>query len=236
MGKDSLGCEIEIEFAVNIFDDQNRTPEFSLLQIKPMVMGGSRELINMDKESKESVLLNSRVTLGDGFIEDIKHIVFVDPKRFNVSNTKEIAKEIYQFNKLMENSSPYILIGPGRWGTADPWLGIPVKWEQISGASAIVEIGIKDFPVDPSFGSHFFQNITSMRLGYFTVDENAKDDLFDYKWLKKQKVLKNKKYTICYKLDKPLRIKIDGQTGNGIILKPKESDIDTMNEHEASGI
>ena len=236
MGKDSLGCEIEIEFAVNIFDDQNRTPEFSLLQIKPMVMGGSRELINMDKESKESVLLNSRVTLGDGFIEDIKHIVFVDPKRFNVSNTKEIAKEIYQFNTLMENCSPYILIGPGRWGTADPWLGIPVKWEQISGASAIVEIGIKDFPVDPSFGSHFFQNITSMRLGYFTVDENAKDDLFDYKWLEKQKVLKNKKYTICYKLDKPLMIKIDGQTGNGIILKPKESDIDTMNEHEASGI
>ena len=236
MGKDALGCEVEIEFAVNIFEDKNKKPEFSLLQIKPMVMGGSRELINMDNEPSKSVLCNSKVTLGDGFIDNVQHIIFVDPKRFRASNTKQIAKEIHQLNNMMINKDPYILAGPGRWGSADPWLGIPVNWEQISGASAIIEIGIKDFPVDPSFGSHFFQNITSMRLGYFTIDHTSKDESFDHKWLEKQKVFKNKKFATCYILEQPLRIKIDGQTGNGIILKPKISDIEPMNEHEASGI
>ena len=236
MGKDSLGCEVEIEFAVNIFEDKNKNPEFSLLQIKPMVMGGSRELINLDNESSKSILCNSKVTLGDGFIDSVQHVVFVDPKRFRSANTKAIAKEIHQFNNILVNTSPYILVGPGRWGSADPWLGIPVTWKQISGASAIIEMGIKDFPVDPSFGSHFFQNVTSMRLGYFTIDNNSKDESFDYNWLKKQKVVKNKKFTICYKLERPLRIKIDGQTGNGIILKPKTIDIEPMNEQEASGI
>ena len=235
MGKDSLGCEVEIEFAVNIFEDQNTSPEFSLLQIKPMVMGGSRDLVNMDNEPSKSILCNSKVTLGDGFIDHVQHVVFVDPKKFRAANTKAIAKEINRFNKLMLNKS-YILVGPGRWGSADPWLGIPVSWEQISGASAIVEIGIKDFPVDPSFGSHFFQNITSMRLGYFTIDRDSKDEGFDYSWLKKQKVVKNKKFTTCYELERPLRIKIDGQSGNGIILKPKEIDIEPMDEQEASGI
>ena len=236
MGKDSLGCEVEIEFAVNIFEDENKSPEFSLLQIKPMVMGGSRELINMDNESSKSILCNSKVTLGDGFIDNVQHIVFVDPKKFRAANTKTIAKEIHQINNAMLNKSPYILVGPGRWGSADPWLGIPVNWEHISGASAIVEIGINDFPVDPSFGSHFFQNVTSMRLGYFTIDNDSKEESFDHNWLKKQKIIKNKKFTACYELERPLRIKIDGQTGNGIILKPNEIDIEPMDEQETSGI
>ena len=236
MGKDSLGCEVEIEFAVNIFEDENESPEFSLLQIKPMVMGGSRELINMDNESSKSILCNSKVTLGDGFIDNVQHIVFVDPKKFRAANTKTIAKEIHQINNAMLNKSPYILVGPGRWGSADPWLGIPVNWEHISGASAIVEIGINDFPVDPSFGSHFFQNVTSMRLGYFTIDNDSKEESFDHNWLKKQKIIKNKKFTACYELERPLRIKIDGQTGNGIILKPNEIDIEPMDEQETSGI
>ena len=236
MGKDSLGCEVEIEFAVNIFEDENKSPEFSLLQIKPMVMGGSRELINMDNESSKSILCNSKVTLGDGFIDNVQHIVFVDPKKFRAANTKKIAKEIHQINNAMLNKSPYILVGPGRWGSADPWLGIPVNWEHISGASAIVEIGINDFPVDPSFGSHFFQNVTSMRLGYFTIDNDSKEESFDHNWLKKQKIIKNKKFTACYELERPLRIKIDGQTGNGIILKPNEIDIEPMDEQETSGI
>ena len=236
MGKDSLGCEVEIEFAVNIFEDENKSPEFSLLQIKPMVMGGSRELINMDNESSKSILCNSKVTLGDGFIDNVQHIVFVDPKKFRAANTKTIAKEIHQINNAMLNKSPYILVGPGRWGSADPWLGIPVNWEHISGASAIVEIGINDFPVDPSFGSHFFQNVTSMRLGYFTIDNDSKEESFDHNWLKKQKIIKNKKFTACYELERPLRIRIDGQTGNGIILKPNEIDIEPMDEQETSGI
>ena len=236
MGKEALGCEVEIEYAVNLFDDLKKNPEFALLQIKPMVMGGSREIITMEEESLDEVLCTSKVTLGDGFIDDVSHIVFVDPKRFKPAMTKDIAKEIHAINQTMIKQHPYILVGPGRWGSADPWLGVPVNWEQINGASAIVEIGINDFPIDPSFGSHFFQNVTSMRLGYFTVDHNSNTDVFDFSWLYEQIIKEEKTYTTCYELEYPLRIKIDGQTGNGVILKPKVPELDPMNEQETSGI
>ena len=236
MGKEALGCEVEIEFAVNIFDDSNKKPEFAFLQIKPMVMGGSREIINIEEESKNEIFCSSKVTLGDGLINDVRHIVFVDPKRFKPAKTKDIAKEINTINQKLIKKHPYILIGPGRWGSADSWLGVPVNWEQINGASAIIELGKKDFPVDPSFGSHFFQNVTSMRLGYFTVDHNSKTDVFDFTWLNKQSIIDAKTYTTCYLLEHPLRIKIDGTTGNGIILKPKVPEQEPMNEQETSGI
>jgi hypothetical protein len=236
MGKEALGCEVEIEFAVNIFDDPNRKPEFALLQIKPMVMGGSREIINIEEESNNKIFCSSKVTLGDGLIDNVRHIVFVDPKRFKPAITKDIAKEIHTFNQELIKKHSYILIGPGRWGSADSWLGVPVNWEQINGASAIVELGKKNFPVDPSFGSHFFQNVTSMRLGYFTVDHNSKTDVFDISWLTKQTIIDDKTYTTCYVLEYPLRIKIDGTTGNGVILKPKVPELEPMNEQETSGI
>ena len=199
-------------------------------------MGGSREIINIEEESDNEILCSSKVTLGDGLINDVHHIVFVNPKRFKPAITKHIAKEIHVINQTLVNKHPYILVGPGRWGSADPWLGVPVNWEQINGASAIVELGKNNFPVDPSFGSHFFQNVTSMRLGYFTVDDNSKTDLFDFNWLKKQKIIEDKTYTTCYNLEHPLRIKIDGTTGNGIILKPIFPELEPMNEQETSGI
>jgi hypothetical protein len=236
MGKKALGCEVEIEFAVNIFDDPIKKPEFALLQIKPMVMGGSREIINIEEEKDNEILCSSKVTLGDGLINDVCHIVFVDPKRFKPAITKDIAKEIHAINQTLVKKHPYILVGSGRWGSADPWLGVPVNWEQINGASAIVELGKNNFPVDPSFGSHFFQNVTSMRLGYFTVDDKSNTDVFDYNWLNKQIIKDDKTYTTCYKLEHPLRIKIDGTTGNGVILKPKVPEIEPMNEQETSGI
>jgi hypothetical protein len=236
MGKEALGCEVEIEFAVNIFDDPNKKPEFALLQIKPMVMGGSREIINIEEESDHEILCSSKVTLGDGLINDVCHIVFVDPKRFKPAITKDIAKEIHAINQTLIKKHPYILVGPGRWGSADSWLGVPVNWEQINGASAIVELGKNNFPVDPSFGSHFFQNVTSMRLGYFTVDHKSNTDVFDFSWLNKQIINDDRTYTTCYKLELPLRIKIDGTTGNGVILKPKVPVLEPMNEQETSGI
>ena len=236
MGKEALGCEVEIEFAVNIFDDSNKKPEFALLQIKPMVMGGSREIINIEEGSDHEILCSSKITLGDGLINDVRHIVFVDPKLFKPAITKDIAKEIHAINQTLIKKHPYILVGPGRWGSADSWLGVPVNWEQINGASAIVELGKNNFPVDPSFGSHFFQNVTSMRLGYFTVDHKSNTDVFDFSWLNKQIINDDKTYTTCYKLELPLRIKIDGTTGNGVILKPKVPEIEPMNEQETSGI
>jgi hypothetical protein len=236
MGKEALGSEVEIEFAVNIFDDPNKKPEFALLQIKPMVMGGSREIINIEEGSDHEILCSSKITLGDGLINDVRHIVFVDPKLFKPAITKDIAKEIHAINQILIKKHPYILVGPGRWGSADSWLGVPVNWEQITGASAIVELGKNNFPVDPSFGSHFFQNVTSMRLGYFTVDHKSNTDVFDFSWLNKQIIKDDKTYTTCYKLELPLRIKIDGTTGNGVILKPKVPELEPMNEQETSGI
>jgi len=146
-----------------------------------------------------------------------------------------MAKEIEFLNIKLEGK-PCILMGPGRWGSADHWLGIPVKWQQISNAKVIVELGIEDFPVDPSFGSHFFQNVTSMRIGYFTVNHKKKSDDCNLKWIKSQHTQKKKKYTRLIHLENPLLVKIDGRTGTGIIQKPVEQKMELMDEQESSGI
>ena len=136
----------------------------------------------------------------------------------------------------MPKDERYILIGPGRWGSADPWLGVPVNWNQISRAKVIVEVGMNDFPVDPSFGSHFFQNVTSMRIGYFTINHKKKQDKLNMKWLQNQNVKAVTKFTKWIQLERPVTVTIDGQTGEGNMIKPLDPVKEIMNEHEASGI
>ena len=154
---------------------------------------------------------------------------------FDRSKTEKIANEIGLMNKKLGKDNPYLIIGPGRWGTADPWLGIPVKWEQISHAKSIIEIGIDTLNPDPSFGSHFFQNLTGLRIGYFTINKNEYKSSIDWKWLKEQPHIYKSKYINTVKLKTPLIIKIDGIHGQGIILKGILKN-DTMNEDESSGI
>ena len=234
IGKKALGCPVEIEFAVNI--SKNSKAEFCLLQIKPMVITGlHRSGLQLDKEAK-NVFCRSNITLGDGRIESIKDLIIVNQNTFETSKTSEIANEVSRINKCFKNNEKYILAGPGRWGSADPWLGIPVQWNQISQAKAIIEVGMDDLPIDPSFGSHFFQNITSLHVAYFTVNPKSKKDHLVLDWIEESCLVESNKYTSWYRFKNPLLMTLDGTTGMGEIYKPEEDKPVIMDEEESSGI
>jgi len=236
IGEEALGCPVEIEFAINLNKDATKKHEFCLLQIKPMVVGGIDKVEHEQNISKDELFCTSSIALGNGIINDIKNIIFINPNEFESSKTKYIAKEIEKINNSISDDEKYLLIGPGRWGSSDPWLGIPVEWSQISKAKVIIEYGMHSFPVDPSFGSHFFQNVTSMRLGYFTIDHKKAEDFIDLKWIKKQKPKKTSRYIDWFKLENNLLVSIDGQSGQGKIMKPKKIQKEQMDEQETSGI
>lgn len=236
IGEKSLGCPIELEFAVNI-DEKNNINEFCLLQIKPMVIGSKKEKINISSfKDHSSLVCYSKQVLGDGEIEGVSHIMYVDLETFKRNKTEKIAKEIGEINNKSGRKKPYVLFGPGRWGTADPWLGIPANWEQITNAKMIVEIGIDELNPDPSFGSHFFQNISNLRIGYFTINKKYQNKYIDWDWIKTQPVKYKTKYVKMIELKKPLYIKIDGMRGNGIILKEPLKKKQKMDEEESPGI
>jgi hypothetical protein len=236
MGENALGCPVEIEFAINLHKGSDTPHEFALLQIKPMVIGGLDRIQEFEFIHDDDILCKSQVALGNGVIDNIQNIIMVDPETFDASQTQTIAKDIEHINHKMPKGEQYILVGPGRWGTADPWLGVPVEWDQISQAKVIIEYGMSEFPVDPSFGSHFFQNVTSMRIGYFTINHKKKQDRLDMNWLNEQTEKAVTKHTKWIQLDRPLTVTIDGQTGEGTIIKPLDPVQEAMDEHEASGI
>jgi hypothetical protein len=230
IGRRALGCPVELEFALNI--NKNGEDEFCLLQIKPMVIKNLNAERKKIKPEKQQFVCKSSLVLGDGFIDNIKDIVFVNPETFDPSATKEIALEIEKINKKINGS--YLLIGPGRWGSADPWLGIPVNWNQISHAKVIVEYSHKNMDPDPSFGSHFFQNITSLHLGYFTLNKKEVQEI-DWRWLHNQKQIHATAHLHHIKLQNNLYIDINGRKGNGFILKPLQIE-DQMDEQQSTGI
>ena len=235
LGKKALGCPVEIEFAVNMHEEKK--PEFCLLQIKPMVVTGLHRSSKDEKVESKTRFCKSSVTLGDGMIDDIKDLIIVKEETFDPSKTKDIAREVSLLNKKFKNKKQYVICGPGRWGSADPWLGIPVQWREISQAKAIIEVGLKDLPIDPSFGSHFFQNITSLHVAYFTVNPKNKDDQLNLKWLCDDHLKKSNKYTDWYHFDKPMTITLNGTTGKGEIYQPMENkELIIMDEEESSGI
>lgn len=221
MGSWGTASPVEIEFAVNLSVPEGKPKEFGFLQMRPLVINHELEEVDVEIISEENALCKSENVLGHGVINNIKDIIFVDKENFDRKFTVEIAKEISQFNsQLLHIGVPYLLIGLGRWGTLDPWLGIPVSWENINGASAIVESNFFDYPIELSQGSHFFQNLTSFKVGYFTVSNNSENSFIDWDWLLSQKVNNQKKFTRHVKLNHPITIKIDGLKGKGIIIKP----------------
>ncbi|MCK5457246.1 MAG: histidine kinase, partial [Melioribacteraceae bacterium] len=166
-------------------------------------------------------LCRSSFVLGHGIRNDIKDIVFVHIDKYERAKSRETALEVAYFNaKLIKEKKPYLLIGVGRWGSFDPWLGIPVTWDQISGAKAIIESNFHDFDVEPSQGSHFFQNLTSFKIGYFTVNNHTGKGLIDWNWLDKHKITEKKEFTYHITLKDPLTIKINGHENKGLIIKP----------------
>lgn len=221
LGSWGMGTPVEIEYAVNLSVERQAPKEFALLQMRPLVLSNEAEELNVDEFNGSDLLVQSGQVLGNGVISDIYDIVFVDRDSFERNKSREAALEVGMFNsRLVDEKRPYLLIGVGRWGSLDQWLGIPVTWDQISGAHAIVESGFKDFSVTPSQGSHFFQNITSFRVGYFTVNSFQHMGFIDWKWLTEQEVHSEARYTKHLRFDKPISIKINGHQNKGIILKP----------------
>ena len=222
MGTWGMGTQVEVEFAANMNVPQGMPREFSLLQIRPLVLNLEMEELDVDKVAQEDLICQSQQVLGNGVIHDIHDLVYVDIERFERGNSLAVASEVSVLNaRLVEQKRPYILIGVGRWGSLDHWLGIPVTWDQIAGASVIVESGFKDFNVTPSQGSHFFQNITSFRVGYFTVSWVGHMGFIDWEWLKRQPAEEELKFTRHLRFDAPIVAKINGRKNKGIILKPR---------------
>jgi CheY-like chemotaxis protein len=223
MGSWGMGTPIELEFAVKLSAHKNEQKEFALLQMRPLVLKREIEELKIDIENESDLICQSPFVLGHGMIEDVYDVVYVDYDLFERSKSKEVAREVSYFNtKLLDLGKPYLLIGVGRWGTLDPWLGIPVKWDQISGARAIVEASFKDFMVAPSQGSHFFQNLTSFMIGYFTVNSFKDEGFVDWAWLNSNELKDKRTYTKHLQFAKPVVIKMNGQQNRGIIIKPEK--------------
>ncbi len=221
MGAWGMGTHVEIEFAVNMSTTARTPHEFAFLQIRPLVLSAEVEEIEIGKIDRAELVCQSDQVLGSGVTRDIHDLVVVDIDKFERTKSHDVAQEVSQLNtKLLTQKRPYVLIGVGRWGSLDQWLGIPVMWDQISGASAIVESGFKDFEVTPSQGSHFFQNITSFRIGYFTVNSFTHHGFIDWEWLAQQPAVEELAFTRHLRFDEAITVKINGHKNVGVILKP----------------
>jgi hypothetical protein len=180
------------------------------------------EELDVNNVAPEEVICQSKQVLGNGAIRGLHDLVMVDIERFDRSKSHEVAAKLSAINtKLLTQKRPYVLIGVGRWGSLDPWLGIPVTWDQISGASVIVESGFKDMSVTPSQGTHFFQNITSFRIGYFTVNSSSNVGFIDWDWLSQQPAVEETAFVRHLQFDDTITVKINGHKNIGIILKPR---------------
>lgn len=222
MGSWGMGSPVEMEFAVTMSAARDRVKDVALLQLRPMGLSKDTNPLDIQEVSRDRLICSSTQVLGHGVSNDICDIVVVDADRFSRSKSQEAAYEVMQFNeKLLASQRPYLLIGVGRWGSLDPWLGIPVKWDHISGAKIIVEAGFKDMEVDPSQGSHFFHNITSFRISYFTVNSTTQDGFIDWEWLRATPSVEEKRFVRHIRLEKPIVAKVDGHRNKGIILKPE---------------
>ncbi len=208
---------VEIEFAMT-FSDKN-AHRFGFLQVRPMVVSKEEVKIETNELFAENILTSTESALGNGINQSLLDIVYVKPDLFEAKNTPAIAYELEELNKkLVSSGTPYLLLGFGRWGSSDPWLGIPVNWGQISGAKVIVEATLENMNVELSQGSHFFHNLTSFNVTYFSVPFSGKYKI-DWQWLEQQTVLEETAFVRHVKLQSPLLVKVDGCRGRGVIYK-----------------
>jgi hypothetical protein len=213
---------VEIEWAAALSPDPEREPhQFGFLQIRPLALAGGGVQLERAALTDDRALVATEVALGNGRHHDVHDIVYVRPDRFDRARTREIAQEVAAVNRrLLEEGRPYILLGPGRWGTSDHWLGVPVRWDQISGARVIVETDLPDFRVTPSEGSHFFHNLTSFHVGYLTVNHGAPPARCDWAWLDAQPVAWEGTFLRQVRLETPLEVVIDGRNRRAVVLRP----------------
>ena len=210
--QEAMGSPVEIEFAIDLNKDENNRASFYLLQIKPMIGNASDYTINMDEIDKSSILLYTEKAMGNGSINTIRDVIYVASERFNKAETEKMAEEIDRLNTQMQKEGKqYLLIVPGRWGTRDRWIGIPVNWPQISNAKVIVETILKGYRLDTSAGSHFFHIVTSAKGGYFSVQPEKSGSLINYEILYKQHKVEETKYFKHVRFNETLKIKMDGR-------------------------
>lgn len=243
MGQEGMGTPIEMEFAVTLpvsssaagssaagtSTDPKARPEIALLQLRPLVTQSGDRQVDIDELPKDCVPLIVGSALGNGVICGIRDVVYVNPDlRFEADHNRRLARQIEVLNhRLSQASRPYILIGPGRWGTADPWLGIPVTWAQVSAARVIVELELPNSHIDASQGTHFFHNLTSLRIGYFGVDLGNSAHHIDLDWLRSLKNEAGAGFLHYVELPQEVEVHIDGRTGRGVVVRVPESEATT---------
>ncbi len=229
LGKEAMGTAVEIEYAVDLTKDKNGRASFFILQIKPLIKSDQDCNVDLNKIDEEELILLSKQGMGNGIIKTIADVIYIDPDDFDKSATEEMAKEIELLNqKMIKERRNYVLIGPGRWGTRDKWIGIPVKWHQISNAKVIVETSFHNYPLDASLGSHFFHNVTSMNIGYFTVQSEMGIEKINYQKLRQTHVVNKGRYFTHVRFDKPLQIRMDGRKKIYVI----HEDVAASNGHD----
>jgi hypothetical protein len=222
IGSTAFSKPVEIEFAVNIKEKPKEQHEFAILQIRPVVVDLESTSINLKDHNQDNSFCICTKALGNGIIKNVHDIVYVPEQTFDRSKTIEIAKEIGVINSIMQKENrSYILVGPGRWGSSDPWLGIPVKWSQISNAACIIETNMQDIQVEPSQGTHFFQNMTSLGIAYFTINQNEQNNFLNMKWADSIKSQNSFAHTRHVQFEMPLKILVNGSRKIGIIKKPE---------------
>lgn len=212
---------VEIEFAANLTVPPGQRRELGFLQLRPLALSREPTELEIGDVAPDAVLCRSRTVLGNGRVEGLRDVVVVDAHRFDRLRSRTAAAEVAELDsRLQDENVPYLLVGVGRWGSADPHLGIPVGWDQISGARVIVEAGFCDFRVTPSQGSHFFQNLVACDVGYFTVNPEVGDGVLDWDWLRAQPALAERAFVRHLRFDAPLSVTMNGRLAEGVILKP----------------
>jgi hypothetical protein len=221
IAENAFARPVEIEFAVRLPQAPDETADFGFLQIRPLILSREGEELRIDDVDPSRLLCQSSQVLGGGRIADLRDVVVVDFHRFERSRSHQVARAVAHLNaKLTDEGRPYLLIGVGRWGSNDPWLGIPVEWDEISGARIIVEAGFRDFRVTPSQGSHFFQNLTAFQTGYFTVNPDAGEGFVDWEWLGTYPALDERDCVRHLRFQAPLVAVMNSRNGQGVIFKP----------------
>jgi hypothetical protein len=218
-GQKEMARPVEIEFAVNLHDD--KSGEFYLLQIRPMVDNQMQLDEDITLIPDDACLLRSHNAIGHGIVNDVFDVVYVKTDDYTAANNPAVAEEIEHINRgFLQRGENYVLVGPGRWGSSDSWLGVPVQWPNISAAKVIVEAGLSNFRVDPSQGTHFFQNLTSMGVGYFTINDFIGDGIYNQSMLKDMPAVEETEHVRHVRFSNPIVIKIDGMKKEGVVLLP----------------
>ncbi len=216
--KEAMGAPVEIEFAVDLTKDEKGRATFYLLQIKPLLGGAQNYSINMDTINEDDIILQSAQSMGNGENKTLTDIIYVDSAAFDKAKTREMSSEIESLNaKMKQEKRHYILIGPGRWGTRDPWIGIPVSWTQISNAKMIVETDLDDFPLEASGGSHFFHNVTTMQVGYCSIVKSEQASFIKWEALQEASEIERTKYFRHIRFSNPLVVRMDGKKRKAIV-------------------